>query len=283
VGTGSTVVVYVVEIRTNLLPLIAAHYGRATAATLASNSSNVANSAPSSAVVKEIVSWQLERRYRAFEQLRQALVQAHLDPPLLPPKSLLNNSNAEFLAQRAAGLDHFMKQLIEQRGLESVLSVPDFVTFVSESGSLQQISASPGLLQRLRSGVTDVPVLSSLERKVTSAISDVSAQWQLESTHTSLTPGSLSPLEEDVHTVRQLQRKWETHDTQVSATAKSIHVHSLPFHKFCVLLLGPTSSGKSAFCNWLFGIRVRTPLPEVRLALKQTAHVARASGQEVCR
>lgn len=216
-----------------------------------------------------VTNWRVHRRYRAFEQLRQALVQAGLEPPLLPPKSLLNSANPTFLAQRAAGLTQFLQQLLSPRLREAALAVPDVVVFLCDdsAGGPQAAPSqvarpvelgSNGWWKAIRSGMVDAPLLSSLERQMTSILTDVA--FRTSASPPSLSPLKLAmtPLEEDVHTIRQLLRKWEATSTQVSeASSTPTHLQSLPFHKYCVLLLGATSSGKSAFCNWLFGASVK--------------------------
>lgn len=57
----------------------------------------------------------VRRRYSEFVHLRGLLKNQHpvIDPPLLPPKSYFNRFNNSFVAQRAEGLEIFLKKILD--------------------------------------------------------------------------------------------------------------------------------------------------------------------------
>lgn len=57
----------------------------------------------------------VRRRYSEFVHLRGILKTQHpaIDPPLLPPKSYFNRFNNSFVAQRAEGLEIFLKKILD--------------------------------------------------------------------------------------------------------------------------------------------------------------------------
>lgn len=71
-------------------------------------------------------SWRVSRRYNDFIQLNGALSVSGLDLPL-PPKKILGNMDADFVAQRQVALQNYLNVVLMNPILASSLSMKHFL------------------------------------------------------------------------------------------------------------------------------------------------------------
>ncbi|KAK0168115.1 hypothetical protein PV327_001948 [Microctonus hyperodae] len=84
-------------------------------------------------------SWRVSRRYNDFVQLNGALSVSGLELPL-PPKKIIGNMDAEFIAQRQIALQHYLNVVLMNPILASSLSMKHFLDPNNYAAPLHEIA-----------------------------------------------------------------------------------------------------------------------------------------------
>lgn len=194
-------------------------------------------------------SGEVRRRYSQFEALHTALTNRFaklVAVPSLPSKPWFKKFDAAFLDQRKNDLNTWLQGVALD---EYMYRAPELVVFLTDQAPVS-VSGPTGYVGKLIQPLMDNPVVLNIGDAINGTVATV-----MQKTGGNVATGSAlsssngmilgSPLERDYHQARTLMEMWKL-------TPKK-----LPFPKFVTLLLGSTSSGKSAFVNHHFGCVAR--------------------------
>jgi len=205
----------------------------------------------------KIAEGEVRRRYSQFEALHAALTAKYSNlssVPSLPVKTWFKRFDRVFLEQRTRELNTWMKAI----ALDDYMHrSSELVTFLTDQAPVP-VSAPAGYMEKLIRPLVDNQMVVNIGDTINGTVQSVLHRTGASGSSSSSSPSSSSaisgtavahlvgsPLERDYYTARALMEQWKL-------TPKK-----LPFPKFVTLLLGSTSSGKSAFVNHHFGCVVR--------------------------
>lgn len=190
-------------------------------------------------------SGEARRRYSQFEALHTALTNRFaklVAVPSLPPKPWFKKFDSAFLDQRKNDLNTWLQAVALD---EYMYRAPELVIFLTDQAPVP-VSGPTGYVGKLMQPLMDHPVVLNIGDAINGTVASVMQKSGANGSQSSNSGVILgSPLERDYHQARTLMEMWKL-------TPKK-----LPFPKFVSLLLGSTSSGKSAFVNHHFGCVAR--------------------------
>lgn len=189
---------------------------------------------------------EVRRRYSQFEALHSALSNRFSklsSVPDLPVKTWFKRFDPAFLDQRTRELNNWLKAIALD---EYMHKSAELVHFLTDQAPVS-IAGPSGYVEKLIRPLVDNQVVVNIGDTINGTVAQVLSRNgsgnAASSQYNTLVVGS--PLERDYLTARSLMEQWKL-------TPKK-----LPFPKFVTLLLGSTSSGKSAFVNHHFGCVAR--------------------------
>lgn len=189
---------------------------------------------------------EVRRRYSQFEALHSALSNRFSklsSVPDLPVKTWFKRFDPAFLDQRTRELNMWLKAIALDEYMHKSVELVHFLT----DQAPVSISGPSGYVEKLIRPLVDNQMVNNIGDTINGTVAQVlhrnGSGPSGSSQYNTLVVGS--PLERDYLTARSLMEQWKL-------TPKK-----LPFPKFVTLLLGSTSSGKSAFVNHHFGCVAR--------------------------
>lgn len=193
-----------------------------------------------------IAEGEVRRRYSQFEALHSALTSRFSklsSVPELPVKTWFKRFDPAFLEQRTRELNMWLKAIALDEYMHKSVELVHFLT----DQAPVSVAGPSGYVEKLIRPLVDNQMVVNIGDTINGTVAQVlhrNGSATASSTHhNTLVVGS--PLERDYLTARSLMEQWKL-------TPKK-----LPFPKFVTLLLGSTSSGKSAFVNHHFGCVAR--------------------------
>jgi hypothetical protein len=187
---------------------------------------------------------QVRRRYSQFEALYNVLTQRFSrlsSVPDLPVKTWFKRFDKAFLDQRTRELNQWLKAVAMD---EYMHRSAELVHFLTDAAPVPQLGPT-GYVEKLIRPFVDNQMVVNIGDTINGAVQQVLTRTGAGSASASAQMLVGSPLERDYHAARALMEQWK------------LTPRKLPFPKFVTLLLGSTSSGKSAFVNHHFGCVVR--------------------------
>lgn len=186
-----------------------------------------------------ILEGSVRRRYSQFELLHTGLMQKFSklsSVPELPSKTWFKRVDKAFLDQRTRELNTWLKAIALD---EYMHRASELVLFLTDQAPVP-VAGPAGYVEKLMRPLVENQVMAGIGDTINGT---VQSMWNKNASTNPLLIGS--PLERDYHAARGLMEQWK------------LAPKKLPFPKFVTLILGSTSSGKSAFVNHHFGCVVR--------------------------